>query len=287
MSIRGEIKKFIKTLNGKRYTCHFQRLAATNKSPIVSSNGEAVVSMTSYGDRINAVHLAIESIAAGNALPKRLILWIDEEEVLRDIPPQLKRLQDRGLEILSCDNYGPYKKFYPYVTSQELDLPLVTADDDVFYPHDWLSGLIEARANNKDAICCHRAYAVALTKDGIAPYGSWQEAEIDKPSAINFATGVGGVIYPPQFLRVLKEAGDGFLQTCPKGDDIWLHKQAISHGFQIVKIKGNSKLPEIPKSQQSALHRYNVKLGGNEEQIRATYTQEDIALLRVAADNLN
>ncbi|MDR0664704.1 MAG: hypothetical protein LBF86_04185 [Helicobacteraceae bacterium] len=290
MSILKKCLKSIKrTLNyalGKHCARKLERTFSVNSFSVVDPSSRAVVSLTSYGDRIKTVHLTIESIACGSVLPKRLILWIDEEETLRDLPSPLKRLQDCGLEILGCENYGSYTKFYPFVISQDLSLPLVTADDDIFYPKDWLKNLVVAHVKNPDAIYCYRARRISFDSDGFAPYKSWRLIyKSDKPSALNFATGVSGVIYPPRFLRILKEAGDGFLQTCPKGDDIWLHKQAIGAEFRIAVIEGMRKIIYIPGTQRIMLTSYNYHQDGNDLQIRATYEKADTTLLREALAN--
>ena len=117
----------------------FSRKAVATKEP------GAVVSLTTYGRRVGAVHLAIESIARGDTKPSRLILWLDDAALFANLPRPLLRLEHRGLEIRLCKNYGPHKKYYPYVESQKaFPYPLATADDDVIYPRSWLAGLLDA-----------------------------------------------------------------------------------------------------------------------------------------------
>ena len=112
-------------------------------STVVSPAGP-VVSMTSYGNRIRTVYLTIESIGQGDVLPSRLILWLDDRSQFDHLLPSLIRLKHRGLEVKFCPNYGPHKKYYPYVESHgSFNVPLVTADDDVLYPKDWLKCLLD------------------------------------------------------------------------------------------------------------------------------------------------
>ena len=94
--------------------------------------------------------------------------------------------------------------------------------------------------------------------------------------------GAFGAIYPSDFLKALKRAGDSFTTCCPKGDDLWLHVQAVRAGFKVRQIL--PQLPYfsfqmIPLTQPFALSRDNVDRDGNEPQIRATYTVEDITFL--------
>ena len=211
-----------------------QNVRAT--SSVVAAEGP-VVSLTSYGERVNTVYLAIESIAAGSVLPSRIILWLDDLETLKNRPPSLKRLEARGLEVSLCAKFGPHTKYYPYLLSQDnFNVPLVIADDDVLYTRWWLAGLQAAYVQNPRVVSCYRAHIVRLTHGAVQPYQMWGRCESTEPSFYHFATGVSGCIYPTRLLPKLKLAGPDFLQLCPKADDIWLHANALRAGFKIRQI---------------------------------------------------
>ncbi|GHV06139.1 hypothetical protein AGMMS50229_10410 [Campylobacterota bacterium] len=277
MSIKGELNKvYAKTIGAfldARYKFANQR---SNRS-VVDPKGAAIVSMTTFGQRTAKAHLTIESIANGSVLPKRMILWIDEQKTLEDLPIELERLKKRGLEILPCENLGSFKKFFP-LTELDISSSWVTADDDVFYPKEWLAMLVNA-CKAKKTIYALRVQRITLNDGKIAPHNSWNFTDIDEPSVLNFATGVNGVIYPSEFLHILCLAGRGFLNCCPKADDVWLHKQAIANGYKIAPIGRAKTFFGINGSQATALHRFNVKENGNDPQIAATYSNEDIELL--------
>jgi hypothetical protein len=252
-------------------------------SPITHPGGP-IVSLTTFGKRSQKVHLAIESIAVGTERPSRMILWIDELDLFQNLPAAIRRLQKRGLEVKFCKNYGPHKKYYPYVESQELfETPLVTADDDIFYPRYWLQKLMIASRVCPNDINCFWAYVIEVSASGIADYRLWMQCDSTHSSFLHLATGMGGVIYPPSFLTRLKLAGSAFEKCCPKGDDLWLHVLAIRNGFKVRQIL--PRLPYfsfhlIPGTAQTALSRENVTHGdGNDRQIAATYSQADIQLL--------
>jgi hypothetical protein len=241
-----------------------------------------VVSLTTYGQRTQTVHLAIESIGRGQTRPSRLILWLDEPLPAAGLPIGLRRLQKHGLEVRHCENYGPHKKYYPYLESlQEVEIPLVTADDDLLYPRNWLRDLVKAYRQFPEVINCHRARVMALDQTGIADYESWEPANSTRPSFCHFAVGLGGVIYPPSFLRALKIQATGFVSCCPKADDIWLHVQALRAGYKVRQIKKKCfHLLYIPGTQETALRDQNYTGGGNDLQIKATYQASDIDRLR-------
>jgi hypothetical protein len=274
---------FLLRQDAKFTRLNVQRLRIQNlrsSSSVVASKGP-VVSLTSYGKRVNTVYLAIESIAAGSILPSRIILWLDDVETLNNRPSSLKRLEKRGLEVRLCGKFGPHTKYYPYLLSEDnFDAPLVIADDDVLYSRWWLAGLQRADVQNPRVVSCYRAYIVRLAHGAVQPYHMWGPCQSTEPSFYHFATGVSGCIYPSELLPKLKLAGSEFLQFCPKGDDIWLHASALRAGFKIRQIRQRHlDFPLVPGTQSDGLSRQNVGLGYNDEQIRRTYTAEDIAIL--------
>jgi hypothetical protein len=240
-----------------------------------------VVSLTTYGRRIHAVSLAIESIARGYTKPSRLILWLDDLELLANPPKALLRLKHRGLEIRFCKNYGPHKKYYPFVESEEIfAAPLVTADDDVIYPRSWLDGLLAAHKQFPNCVNCYRARVMTLKDGKIAPYREWPLCESEHPSYRTVATGVSGVIYPSALLKALKDAGTAFESRCPKADDLWLHVQAIRLGLRIRQIQPEPiHFPMIPGTQATSLWAENcVQDDGNDRQLTVTYEASDLEL---------
>jgi glycosyltransferase involved in cell wall biosynthesis len=250
------------------------------RSPITRAGGP-VISLTTHGGRIHSVHIAIESIGTGDHLPSRIILWLDDKPLFDSLPPTIRRLEARGLEVKLCQNYGPHTKYYPYVESQEtFDAPLVIADDDQIYRRDWLRKLVEAHQEYPDVVNCHWALVVAVDDERVASYQSWKRRGSIVPSLRQFALGVSGVIYPSAVQELLKKAGPRFQDCCPKADDVWLHAQAIRGGFKVRQVRSKERESlDIPGSQKIGLWKNNDYGGGNDHQIEATYTVEDIRML--------
>jgi hypothetical protein len=252
------------------------------RSEVATGDAGAVVSLTTYGKRAQDVYLAIESIARGTMLPSRMILWLDDTALFANPGPQLVRLSRRGLEIRFCKNYGPHKKYYPYVEKhREFSAPLVTADDDAIYSRTWLAGLMDAYTRFPENVNCYRARVMLLRDGKIAPYREWPLCESSEPSYRIVATGVSGIIYPPMLLEVLKRAGTGFESTCPRADDLWLHAHAIRSGFKIRQMQQEpANFPHIPGSQAASLWAENCVLDdGNDKQSSATYDASDLEVL--------
>ena len=262
-----------------------KRRNLSETASVLSAEGP-VVSMTSYGKRVETVYLTLESIARGHLLPRRLILWLDNEATFRNRPDSLRRLEARGLEVKLAGAYGPHTKYYPYLESAEtLNAPLVTADDDTLYPAGWLKSLADGFMAHPTLVSCCRAHTVLLEGPGFAPYVTWKRCRATTPSVLNFATGVSGVIYPPALQRQLKAAGLDFVGLCPKADDVWLHVQALRGGFKVAQLKAwEQSFPTLPGTQSTGLIQGNVHGSQNDVQIRRTYTSSDIALLAAACE---
>ena len=285
-----KIKKLLKEVAKlKKYLLYMQIFIRnfSEKERIVAGGEGPVVSLATHGSRYKTVHIAIESIARGTLKPAKIILWIDEDNPFNNPSPGVRRLMDRGLEVRKCDNDGPHKKYYPYLLScKEFNNPMVTADDDVFYPKDWLKNLYQAYLGNSDVINCHYLYRITLTREGvIEPYRNWQSGGLAacNPSYLNFPIGVGGIIYPTSFLRHLKSAGHKFRDCCPTASDIWLHVNAVRSGFRARQIAHTSPpLTAIPDTHKTALTRINLAQNKNNEYIQQIYTPQDIAILQAA-----
>lgn len=274
----GRAKALIKLLLIVRYRLR-NRLT---RQPVVG-DCPAVVSLTSYGERLDIVAHAIESIAAGSARPSRLILWVDEPGFTTQERPMLRRLESRGLEILPCEDLGPHKKYYPYCEGAGAETaPLVTADDDILYPRQWLAGLWTAYSETPDDFVGHRALTINIEDAHIGAYSSWERAESTVASHRTFLTGGAGVVYPPALIRALRAEGRAFEEAAPRADDVWINAVAARTGIRARWNGLNVWAWSYPRSQAGALHHHNTGRGGNDLQVARSY--EARALERVLAD---
>lgn len=249
----------------------------TSRRPVVG-DADAVVSLTSYGKRIGWVHLTIESVAAGAERPARLVLWLDDERALRRPPWALRRLVRRGLEIRETPDWGPHKKYFPAVL-EGIDRPLVTCDDDVLYPRQWLGMLMRAHESSPDAVVAHRVNRIRVQDGALLPYAAWGRAADLRETPRNFATGVKGILYPVSFQAVLRRAGTGFLANCRHTDDIWLHHLALRAQVRVLPVLGlpmSAVAPVRGIRSESALADANVGGGRNDRVIEAVYAPDEL-----------
>ena len=264
------------------------RLALANhvlRSP-VTGEAPCVVSVASYGRRKKTVHLMLESVARGSLRPGRLVLVLDEADAKVPLPRPLRRLRARGLEVRFAEAaLGPHKKWSWWSSPDSAGAPvLVTADDDVLYPGWWLATLREATQGfTTEDVACYRAKRVRLEDGRLTGYRTWPGCTTDTASVLNFSTGNSGVAYPLSFQQVLRDAGDGYRQTCPRADDVWLHACAVTHGYEVRQVLATTRaFHHIVASQRGSLAASNVDEGQNDVQIRATYGAEALRALMVA-----
>ncbi|APT83963.1 hypothetical protein [Corynebacterium aquilae] len=239
-------------------------------------DSDIVVSLTTHGSRLNSVWAAIESIARGTTTVA-IWLWLDEDDYHRPWPDTLHRLVQRGLVVRkSSGNYGPHTKYFD--AFQQLagtTTTVITIDDDVIYPKTFVEKLLDAHTPGQ--VTCYRAHHIVTDGNTLAPYTQWEKAVDTTPAYDKFATGVSGVLYPPEMIQAVAASGKGFLDTCPRADDVWLHAHALRANHKIAQVHPQPRsFNIIPHIQFSGLVMGNTIGGGNDEQIKATYTAADI-----------
>lgn len=203
-----------------------------------------IVSLTTFGKRIYDVHLTIESIMEQTMLPNRIILWLDYSFQNRSLPRALQMLQQRGLEIMYCDDIRSYKKLIPTLNLCPNDA-IITIDDDVIYEFDLLERLIYAYIENPSYIYCHRYHKMKFVDGKFMPYSKWDKVCSDMtPDVFNFPTGVGGVLYPPHSLDSEVFNQKIFMDICPYADDVWFKAMSVKKGTLVKKVYSHSQLSE-------------------------------------------
>lgn len=285
--LRRRASRSIGHLAAHLLTARFALTARFTRTRLTNPSAPVVVSLTTYGARLHSVHVTIESIARGSELPGRIVLWLDPDVDLGALPPSIRRLTERGLEVARSPwAIGPHKKYLPAVSGvMPPHEPLVTADDDVLYPRSWLRDLLAAAADTPDTVVAHRVRDVALDASGdIAPYASWPLSTTDTAAPRRFPTGASGVLYPVSVQLRLRELGRAFEACCPRADDLWLHHTTLTSGVLARQIRPRARtFLEIPGTQTQALHRENTAQNGNDVQVAQTYSTGAIAMLRAGA----
>ena len=197
---------------------------------------ELIVSLTSYPDRMYDIHYTIYSLFKQSLKPNKIILWLGEDQFPnrdKDLPKKVLEFIKHGLIIKYVKDLRSYTKLIPTLKEYPNDL-ILTADDDIFYPQDWLEKLYNCWKNNKNYIICHRAHRILIKEEKIMPYSSWEKMlNINTPSFYNFLTGVGGVLYAPNVFYKDFFNEKLFMELTPQNDDIWFWAMAVLNDTKI------------------------------------------------------
>lgn len=229
---------------------------------------ELVVSLTSYPPRFNRLVAVLKTLIYQTVRPGSIELWVAKDDVAK-LPRAIWELVDQSnwLKVKTTSDLRSYKKIVPALIENP-DRHLVTADDDVLYPREWLRSLLASWSGSHSQIVAHRAHSVMFCDSSeVAPYDTWPCA---LPAAEDvgplFPTGIGGVLYPARSLHEEVTNISSLLKLCPLADDIWLFWMGRLAGSTVNLAKGFN-IVNTPGSHHSGLAAHNVSRRGNDEQL--------------------
>lgn len=243
-------------------------------------NEEVIISLTTYGTRIETVYLTIESLFHQTARANKIILWLDEEEFNEvNIPYSLKKLTQRGLTIKFCKNIRSYKKLIPTLKLYPEEI-IITVDDDVLYPEYLVENFLKEYKKDKNNIYFYRGHRIKFKGDKLEKYQLWElNTQNKEASYLNFPTGVGGILYPPNcfYKDILEE--ELFMSLSPLGDDIWFKAMSLLKDKKCKKVDFVGEYIKdfisIDYSQEESLTEINMYGGKNDEQLEKVFKNYD------------
>lgn len=238
---------------------------------------QVVVSLTSYGRRVNkVVPYVLVSLLRQTMKPDRIVLWLDDEHWNDDnIPQSLKQLRECGIEIRFCADLRSYKKLLPSLALCPEDV-VITVDDDIYYSPYLVERMYESYKKNPGNVHCIVAHEPLLDAEGhLLPYDDWRMDVKKSLTGRLYPVGCGGVLYPPKSLY--KDVTDYEIaaRLAPAADDIWFWAMALVNGtgHRLVDYTGctNYTLDSIYQyfHSDSALTHQNVKEKRNDKQLKA------------------
>lgn len=229
-----------------------------------------VVSLTSYRARFNVVYWTIKSLMVQTLKPRHIILYLDKDVTLDSLPNRLLRLKKYGLEIKCiCEDIKPHKKYF-YAMQEFPDCAIITLDDDVMYETKTIENLYMSYKKHPDCVSAKRVSKMTKSENGkINSYNLWigECVTLLKPSHSLFATGVGGVLYPPSSFSTKWFNVQEIKNNCLNADDVWLKYLEIVHGRKVVFVPGKMVHPYSCRVE-SGLQNSNVGLSQNDTYIR-------------------
>ncbi|WP_147376551.1 glycosyltransferase [Kushneria marisflavi] len=255
------------------YSGYMRALNLLRKQRHAGGDGHLIVSLTTHPPRISDVYITIESILLQHVSNFEVHLYISKQDMMTigSLPATLQRQVDRGLRIITTtEDYRSYDKLV-HVLKENPDATIVTADDDVIYPRDWLGRLLEGAKKHPDCVICHRGHLLRESSPGSGHicYQTSRAARqdpIERPLFNLMPTGNGGVLYPPGSLDPMVIDHTAFQELAPNADDIWFKMASLKRGTRCFRINAyNANFLPTRAAHHDPLHKENVKGDGNNQ----------------------
>lgn len=244
---------------------------------------DVIVSLTSYGERIEELKYTLYSLVMQSVRPERIVVNIafENEKFLNN---EIKSFEKYGVEFFFCKDTRSYKKLLPTL-ERFPKVYIVTADDDLFYERTWLERLYDAHRKHPGDVCCHLVYKITHNKNKISTYQKWiHHYRVYGADRHIFLLGGAGVLYPPETFHkdVLNE--DLYMTLAPYADDIWFYFMVILNKKTIRQIRNPltnlrfvNPYREYGISGGATLTQKNVGQNKNDEQFRAILSHYKIS----------
>jgi hypothetical protein len=240
-----------------------------------------VVSLTTYPKRFEDMELCLRSLTLQKEKPDRIIVYLGSDAKDVELPTEIKKYKELGIEfrIDENHNYRSHKKYY-YAMQEFPDAVIVTADDDIIYPKNWLHSLLDSYRKYPNAISARRVHLMRLDDNGkLCPYNMFfdQYRKVKVPSFALIATGNAGILYPPHCLDQQVFDSKAFMECCFEGDDIWLKCMSLIKGTKVVWVPNwEVDLPEVEQAGKTALSNQNVWENKNDQYLKNMMDQYGI-----------
>lgn len=251
----------------------------THSSIVVESNRtNYFISFTTFPNRVKSLHLVLQSLVKQTLRPEGIQLIVGRDEFRNEwaLPEEVRKFQAVGLKLVFAEKTcHQYDKFI-HTIDQNKTLPLIIVDDDVIYVPDALEKLVTTAQEHPDSVIANRCHRISLNEaGGINAYSEWEREVFEElPSHGLFATGAGGVLYPPGFLSNCP-IGNTILKLCPYADDVWFKMMSLRTGKKVKATRqpgqGTWKLGYTPDMSEFALHQGNVEFGLNDVQMNKAF----------------
>ena len=227
---------------------------------------EVIISLTSIESRLPTLELTIRSLLDQDVGFQKVVLWLNEMLAL-SVPKRLRALCSDRFEIRYSKEHGPHRKLIETLRHHE-GATVVTCDDDMLYPQDWLARLLATHQQHPGDIIGHECRKVSYkANNALEDYECWPDEANGASSATTLAIGYGGVLYPPKALHPDALNSELYEELAPRADDLWYKAMALRQGTAVRRSENSTPKPTpILFAERVSLKKTNIRQGGNVEQ---------------------
>lgn len=221
-----------------------------------------IISLTSFPERFETIDKCLKSLLLQKIKPNRIIVYLGKDTDYSQITNKMHELEKYGIEyrIDSSLDLRAHKKYF-YAMQEFYNDIIVTADDDLYYPTNWLESLLESYKKYPNCVSARRVHRIKIENNKIISYNNWEDQcrKIREPSKLLLATGGSGALYPPHILSKETFNVNNIMKLCYEADDVWLKCMEILNDINVVWVP-NFEVDQIgvEKKQKNALSQQNV-----------------------------
>lgn len=235
---------------------------------------DLVISLTSYGDRINELQYTLFSLIKQTIKPSIVLVWLTEQDFNNVLKNNvLMRFCDFNVEYKITDDLKSYKKLIPALEYFP-DKIIVTVDDDIYYDKDCINRLLNEHEKYPEDVIANIGKDVLFSAGVMQSYNMWLYAKRNS-SLIGLPIGCGGVLYPPHNFASIVLNKNLFFELTPRGDDLWFWFMTLYNGKKVRilgrksnKLKYVNIYREYNLTSSTTLNAQNVGENLNDKQIR-------------------
>jgi hypothetical protein len=147
------------------------------------------------------------------------------------------------------------------------DRIVVTCDDDMMYPKDWLFRLLESWRHTPDDIIAHRCRKVRVENGEMMPYRTWHSEPVGNSSSLTVTLGWSGVLFPPGSLDTRVLDRESYMRLSPNADDLWYKAMAMLKGTAMRKSR-NPYPPPIPIIGAESISLGKTNIGEDQNRVQ-------------------
>lgn len=231
------------------------------KEKLIERQNRAVISLTSYPERYRTLPKVLDSLL-NQRLKLKICIVLTKDEQEKLTPEVKKYIESNQVELITAaEDLKPHKKYF-YAMQKYPNHAVITVDDDRIYSPNAVSALMDGYRNHPNCVIARRVHCMRFDKEGKPlPYNKWNlECEtIKTPSGKLFATGCGGILYPPSILGINEENLPEIRETLTV-DDIYLKHLETEKGIKVFYVGGHKCDTHIADEdiQKNALFKENI-----------------------------
>lgn len=249
------------------YSLKYSLIPSSNLIKDTKTSVAAIVSLTSIPSRFSTLHFVIKSIFDQDTLPKKIVLWINDDHK-NSVPKKVKKMQSSLFEIRYSPLHCSHKKLIHSLEAYPQD-PIITCDDDLIYRKDWISIIYKEHLKHPKSIIGIKTSHINFDeKNNSLSFKKWRDHHITKTNQKAFVPiGAWGILYPANALHHEVSNIEKLMMLAPKADDLWFKAMALLNNTLSIQATEIPKEPiPIIGTQKIALKKDNLEKDKNTEQ---------------------